>query len=648
MSWRAFLSYSRQQYYFAESLALALQNKGIALWFDVQQLEPGSDWKADIEDGLTRSEMVLLLASRASLASPYVEREWRHALERRRIVIVGIIETVRIPRDLRQMPILDLRGDFDRAVDRLITQLEQPTPTRPVAAWLAKLAPGVRRMARSLLVWDVRQVLGALLLSLLALAFILYSSVPRLVLDAAPGWINRAFSQLGSRVRFTLDLSAIAPWILALVFVLLLLNLLRVVTRLQTLRFVARRFDYSAIAALHYPGVGMLAFLWALLAAGHLDILRRFFDPRGIPPIDPGLLAFMGIGIILMRVLRWVSRRLAPAHPNPDIVRFAALGKVSTAWRTQVNGADPTKHHAPQRAAQDRLTMHLYAEPGDEDVVRMLRPLVEQMGGRFVTNEEPAHYDLLILSHTSRLERIREALGGDEGVLGILASRCTIPAELQQLRSLQLVDFSRRDASSLIAALGLLTASSDADRMRMQAHRDPVSLQRVADPPIVARLAEGLLALAVLCVVMIGLLALSGITGDALLLNALALGGCAVVLFAATLAAQRGRALLPRPLLIAILFAPLSALAMSGFTLPAGATLFGTTLPLNPQGVFTLMGAAGLVTCGAVVMMMRNPHALSPAGHHAFGMPRLKINLPAVLGWVFATLAIAGFVVSGS
>jgi hypothetical protein len=55
MSWRAFLSYSRQQYYFVESLALALQNKGVPLWFDVQQLEPGSDWKADIEDGLRRS-----------------------------------------------------------------------------------------------------------------------------------------------------------------------------------------------------------------------------------------------------------------------------------------------------------------------------------------------------------------------------------------------------------------------------------------------------------------------------------------------------------------------------------------------------------------------------------------------------------------
>jgi hypothetical protein len=79
LPWKAFLSYSRSQYYFAESLALRLQTGGLAIWFDVQQLEPGSDWQRDIADGLAGSESVLLLASRAALASPYVARDWRSA-----------------------------------------------------------------------------------------------------------------------------------------------------------------------------------------------------------------------------------------------------------------------------------------------------------------------------------------------------------------------------------------------------------------------------------------------------------------------------------------------------------------------------------------------------------------------------------------
>ncbi len=647
MSWRAFLSYSRQQYHFAESLALTLQNKGVALWFDVQQLEPGSDWKADIEDGLTRSDMVLLLASKAALASPYVEREWRHALERRKIVIVGVIEAVRIPRDLRAMPILDLCGDFNRATDHLVAQLQQPHPPRPVAAWRTRLAPGVNRMARALLVRDLQRVLGALLLSLIALAFFVYSSLVRLVIDGTPLLMNQVMEDWGRPDRYNPDLSQVAPWVFILIVVALLLNLVRVVSRLELLPFVARRFDYNSLSTTPNIAPGMIVLYWAALAAGHFDFMRGFFDPRGVPPIDLGLLIFTGAGIILLAVLPWVSKRLAPRHPDPDIVRFAELGKVPTQWRAHVNGAVAGATYAPQRAAQGSLTMHLYAEPSDEDVVEALRPLVEQMGGQFVADGAPAHYDLLVLSHASRLERVRAALGGNEGVLGILASRCTIPNELQQLRNFQLVDFSRRDSDSLIAALGLLTAATDAERMQMQAYRDPVSLTRVAAPGIVATLANGLLALALLCLVVIGLYWASGVTGGALVIDAAALGGSALPLFAAAFAALRGRALLPRPLLVALAFAPLIVIAASAFTLPAQVTLFGTTVALYPQGVLALLGAAGLVTGGFVIPLMRSPGALVPFGRAVFGMPPLAINPLAVLGWVLAALAFAGLIVRG-
>lgn len=648
MSWRAFLSYSRQQYHFAESLALTLQNKGVALWFDVQQLEPGSDWKADIEDGLTRSDTVLLLASKAALASPYVEREWRHALERRKVVIVGVIESVRIPPDLRAMPILDLRGDFARATDQLVAQLRQPTPPRPVATWRTQLAPGVNRMARALLVRDVQRVLGALLLALIALSLFIYSSLLRLVIDGTPVVINQAMEEWGRPNRFEPDLSPIASWVFVGVVVALLLNLVRIVTRLETLPFVARKFDYNTLSA---PPArlspDLIILLWALLVAGHLDFMRAFFDPRGVPPIDLGLLVFTGVGIVLMVILLWTSKRLAPRHPDPDIVRFAELGKVPTQWRAHVNGAVAGATYAPQRAAQGGLTMHLYAEAGDEEVVNALRPLVEQMGGQFVVDSAPARYDLLILSHASRLERARAALGGNEGVLGILASRCTISDELRQLRNFQLVDFSRRDADSLLAALGLLTAASDADRMRMQSYRDPVSLNRVAAPGVVAMLANGLLALALLCGVVIGLLWLSGVSGNALLIDAAALGACAVVLLIAALAALRGRSLLPRPLLLALAFAPPVVIALSAFVLPAQTTLFGTTLPLIPQGVLALLLAAGLVTGGFVLTLTRSPHALVPLGRAVFGMPMLAINPLAALGWVMGALAVAGVMMSG-
>ncbi len=65
-----FLSYSRKQYYFAESLALHLQQRGVSVWFDIQQLEPGVSWQADIGDGLKNAASVTFVASRSALASP--------------------------------------------------------------------------------------------------------------------------------------------------------------------------------------------------------------------------------------------------------------------------------------------------------------------------------------------------------------------------------------------------------------------------------------------------------------------------------------------------------------------------------------------------------------------------------------------------
>ncbi len=45
---RFFLSYSLRERYFAQAVAQHLQHNGLEVWFDIQQLEPGGDWKAEI------------------------------------------------------------------------------------------------------------------------------------------------------------------------------------------------------------------------------------------------------------------------------------------------------------------------------------------------------------------------------------------------------------------------------------------------------------------------------------------------------------------------------------------------------------------------------------------------------------------------
>lgn len=41
-----FICYSRKQLYFVETLVLTLERMGIATWFDLQKLEPGTDFHA--------------------------------------------------------------------------------------------------------------------------------------------------------------------------------------------------------------------------------------------------------------------------------------------------------------------------------------------------------------------------------------------------------------------------------------------------------------------------------------------------------------------------------------------------------------------------------------------------------------------------
>jgi hypothetical protein len=72
---RVFISYSRNDFYFAEQLAVSLRGQSLSVWFDVHELLAGTDWSAAIDRAIAECDTFVLVASRAALASPYVERE---------------------------------------------------------------------------------------------------------------------------------------------------------------------------------------------------------------------------------------------------------------------------------------------------------------------------------------------------------------------------------------------------------------------------------------------------------------------------------------------------------------------------------------------------------------------------------------------
>ncbi len=144
-----FISYSRRELFFAESLAKGLQANGLHTWLDVERLQPGEDWQAQIEDSLAACEALVLVASETALASGYVRREWEKALDYEKPIYLAIFEAVELPRWLKCAGAVDFRANFGRATHRLANCLkgksgfETRIPKPNLFNLPTKLSPGV-------------------------------------------------------------------------------------------------------------------------------------------------------------------------------------------------------------------------------------------------------------------------------------------------------------------------------------------------------------------------------------------------------------------------------------------------------------------------------------------------------------------------
>ena len=76
-----FISYSSKDQDFAERLHADLQNAGVRCWFAPHDLEIGGVIQEDIDQQIRQRDKVILILSKASVASAWVTREVKTALE---------------------------------------------------------------------------------------------------------------------------------------------------------------------------------------------------------------------------------------------------------------------------------------------------------------------------------------------------------------------------------------------------------------------------------------------------------------------------------------------------------------------------------------------------------------------------------------
>lgn len=101
-----FLSYSRQDLPLVRKLVMALETRGLAVWWDLS-IPAGAVWASVIEDALESSRVIVVLWSSHSVKSEWVRAEAARAADLGKL-IPAVLEDVQLPLGFSQYQYVDL------------------------------------------------------------------------------------------------------------------------------------------------------------------------------------------------------------------------------------------------------------------------------------------------------------------------------------------------------------------------------------------------------------------------------------------------------------------------------------------------------------------------------------------------------------
>lgn len=131
MAGSLFISYSRQEAPFADSLLDKLEDGGFNVWVDYQDLTPARPWLDGINRGIEGADIFLLVVSRMSMTSQFVSAETQKALQLNKRIILLIFEAVKLPSELERCEWVDFRSSFKKGFNNLLRQMESVAENRP-------------------------------------------------------------------------------------------------------------------------------------------------------------------------------------------------------------------------------------------------------------------------------------------------------------------------------------------------------------------------------------------------------------------------------------------------------------------------------------------------------------------------------------
>lgn len=122
-----FVSYSREDQQFAESIYKELESHGITTFMASVTLQPGQDWSEKIMENLRSSKWIILLVSRAACSSTFVNQEIGGALyaSKKLIPIVWDMDPSELPGWLKSVQAIDIRGQTMDELQQQIASIAQ-------------------------------------------------------------------------------------------------------------------------------------------------------------------------------------------------------------------------------------------------------------------------------------------------------------------------------------------------------------------------------------------------------------------------------------------------------------------------------------------------------------------------------------------
>ena len=129
-----FICYAREDSDFALMVSEDLKGRGIPVWLDQWNIEPGTDWDRAIEESLRTCANVVIILSPAAVASNEVRGELRTALNGGKFIVPLLYQPCEIPRQIQHLQYIDFTVPdvaADEALGDLASVLLRPRP--PVA-----------------------------------------------------------------------------------------------------------------------------------------------------------------------------------------------------------------------------------------------------------------------------------------------------------------------------------------------------------------------------------------------------------------------------------------------------------------------------------------------------------------------------------